>query len=235
MEFSGREAGGSESFDKFLDEVIAFAHGLAAEGTEPAGDIAEVGAEGIAVSVFQQGKVAVERLDEFLEESAAFGGGEDDVGVEFGVLTEEASDHAEFEPVDGAGEFQATGEVDVLVPEEVTEGEGGEVAEGLDEGHEPVMFLGVDGEDDVAPCGELVEEPLAGLGFTAGCGDDDLLVHAGGGGSEEWVEADDGAGVVLEHGGEGVGLDAGEVGENTVAGEVGGELLCDFGGMGDGY
>lgn len=178
--------------------------------------------------------MAIERIDEFLEKGTPFGGSEDDIGVEFRVLAEEASDHAEFEAVDGAGELEAPGKVDVLVSEEVPEGEGGEVAEGLDEGHEPVMFRGVDGEDDVAPGGELVEEPLAGFGFAAGGGDDDLLVHAGGGGAEERVETDDGAGVELEHGGEGVGLDAGEVGENTVAGEVGGELLCDFGGMGDG-
>jgi len=222
-----RSSSRSEPLDEFVDEVTAFAHGLATERSKPLGDPAEAIAKRLAIGGIEEGGVLGERFEVFAHDGASFGGGEDDFSVEFGVLAEQSADHTQFEAVDGAGEFEAGGEVDILAAEKIAKSEGGEVAQGLDEGHRIVVDPGVHGDDDIAPGGELVEQPLAGFGIAAGASGHDLFIHGGGAGAEEGVQSDGWAGVGGQHGLQWCGFDAGKIGEEAGGREVWGERVDD--------
>ena len=220
--------------DELFDEEGAFAHGLFAEGSEPVGDLAETSGELVFVAAFDQRENLLERLEVVLEQGEALGCGEDDLGVEGRVLGEETAYHGEFQAINWAGEFESTGDGDAAGMEELAEGKGGEVAQGLDDAHDVIVLGGGGFDQNVAPAGELVEEPLALGRVPPGTDDDDLLVHGDSGRAEKRVEPDDGAGVALEHGFERLALEAGDVRQDTRGREMGGDLSCRGAGDGDG-
>lgn len=220
--------------DEFFDEEGAFAHGLFAEGPEPLGNLAEAGGEFLFVAAFDEGEVLLERLEVVLEQGEAFGGGEDDLGVKGRVLGEETAHHGELKAIDGAGKFEGAGDGDAARMEELAEGKGGEVAQGLDDAHDVIMLGGGGLNENVAPAGKLVEQPLALGSVPPGADHDDLLVHGDSSRAEKWVESDDRPGVVLEHSFKGLALEASDIGQDTRGGEMGGDLSRHGAGGGDG-
>ncbi len=161
--------------DQLLDDEGALAEGLFAEGPEPLRHVAEAGGELGFVSALDQAEVLLKGLDIVFEEGQALGRGENDLGIQGGVLGEEAPDHGQFEAVNGAGEFERAEDGNASGAEEVTEGKSGEVAEGLDDAHDVVMLIGGGFDQHVAPGCQLVQEPLAGVHLAARGDDEDSV------------------------------------------------------------